>query len=805
MKALSVLILSSLVGLSAAPVVGPFSGVSVANINDVPLLAAEKIFGVQGHALATMGQGMAKAEQGGEPTVVTKDGFALEITRELSPGRCQLQVRCVAPNNGSDSLWVSVDGNQLKHPLTVSTGKLTNSSITIPVDVKGRHTIRLTLREKPGCAIASVGLYGVVQKQTPPELRKELVGQHPRLLFTKDQLAALKTRLADPRVQPYFQPAKPLTAKAPPFKNKARNGGSFRHLPEYALSQLLAPDPKKLAGILRWLEAATTYPDCGVDLDAEYFMEGVALTYDWLYDQIPADLRAKVRDTIARQGKVVYEASLSGHSGGGHSYQQNHFWYSHLSLALAAGAVHGEVPEAAQWLTWAWERYERVALTFSPDGSFHEGPGYWTFSMPALYLFTDLYEWCTGLHIPAGDDGLRGQAEFRFHYVYPGLKETAALEDEKNGAAAPAIAVMLWEAKRFKSEVPMGIAKRLLNEPDGSPWRLLWLDENVPAAPVEKSVPLARYYHDVETAFARTSWDANASYVAFVSRPLGGHKWSELCDKFGLGGTGHNHPEQNHFVLYGRGQVLAADTGYTYDKQTRDHNTILVDGKGQFGDGEMWPFPKPGRAHITRFVTTNDVTIFVGDATSAYPKELGLTQFERTLVLAGPDLAVVRDSLAAAQPRAFSWLLHHYGKSTQEGASWRIVRQQAQLGVAPLLPRELTGTEKTYRPSYEHPTRSVAPSETEVRVVELKTAPVKQTTFLVPLFIGAANDPLPAASDKSNATCDAVRVGDTVIAFNRTQGKMTFETPWGEPLETAAACVVARVKGGKHEVVAAAK
>lgn len=803
-KAISVwLFLSSLAGLNAAPAVGLFSGVSAHNITATPNLRREVVFTATGQALAALGQGMAHGEKDGETVVTTKDGFGLEFAKDLAPGRYSLEVRSVAPNVGSDSLWVAVDGKQLDQSFGLPTGKLDNRSLVLTVTGSGKHAFRLTLREKPGCAIAGVTLYGMASKPPVAELRSELRGQHPRLLLTRDSLPGLQARLTDARVQRFYVLAPALTRKPPAYKPGARNGGGFRRLPAYALSQLLAPQPEKLQGMLSWLETATTYTDCGVDLDAEYFMEGVALAYDWLYDQIPPPLRARVRDTIARQGRLVYEASLAGRSGGGHHFQQNHYWYSHLSLALAAGAVHGEVPEASQWLAWAWDRYERIPLTFSPDGSFHEGPGYWSFSMPALYLYTDLYEWCTGRRIPAGDDGLAGQGEFRWHHQYPGLQHTAALEDTTAGKGSVPIETLLWETKRFKAPGPMGIAHRLRREPDSNAWNFLWLDENVPAADVRQTVPRSRYYQDVETAFARTSWDDDASYVAFVSRPLGGHRWSEFCDKFKLGGTGHNHPEQNHFILFGRGEVLAGDTGYTYKKQTRDHNTVLVDGKGQYGDGEMWPNPKPGRAHITRFVTRDDVTIVTGDATSAYPPELGLTQFERTLVLAGPDLAVVNDRLTANQPRTFSWLLHHYGQSSRDGGEWRIVRNQAQLGVVPLLPRRLAAQETVYRPSYIHPTRSVAPAEPDVHLLELKTEPSRETSFLVPLLIARAGEKLPAAVDVSNPTCEAVRVGDTVVAFNRGKGRMRVELPWGENVETEAACLVARMKGATREIVQA--
>jgi hypothetical protein len=289
--------------------------------------------------------------------------------------------------------------------------------------------------------------------------------------------------------------------------------------------------------------------------------------------------------------------------------------------------------------------------------------------------------------------------------------------------------------------------------------------------------------------------------VGFVSRPLGGHKWAEICAKYGLGGTGHNHPAQNHFVLFARGEVLAGDPGYTYEKKTRNHNTILVDGQGQYGDGEMWPGPTPGRAHITGFVTDGDVSIMTGDAVSAYPDKLGLTRYERTVVLAGRDLVVVCDRLAAREPRTFSWLLHHWGKTASADDQWTITRGKAQVTVAPVLPAQVKGETTTYRPRFTHPHRDLTPQEADVNMLELTSGPTVEATFLVPLLVADAGDGAPEVKDVSNATCDAVRVGDTVVAFSNGAKTLAVETPWGEKLESYAQAIVARVVGGKRQVV----
>ncbi|MFQ6097588.1 MAG: DUF4962 domain-containing protein, partial [Armatimonadota bacterium] len=686
--------------------------------------------------------------------------------------------------------------------------RLGEGTAMVPVRQAGKHRLELSLREAPGSLLSRVRLLRATVKALRPPMREELVGEHPRLLFTADDLDALRARLDDERVKMFYSLPGRLTRKPPAFRPGKRNGGPFRGLGSYAFGYLLSPDEEQLAHISDWLQMATTYPNVGVDLDAEYFMEGVALTYDWLYDEIPTDLRQRVRDTIARQCRTVFEASLAHRQGGGLSYQQNHYWFAHLSLALGAAAVYGEVPEAEEWLAWAWDRFERIALTFSPDGGFHEGPAYWDYSMPTLYLYTDLYEWCTGLRIPAGDQGLKGQAEFRLHHVYPGLAHSAAVEDAQVSISRPATKLLLWEAKRYRDPVTMGIARLLNRGPSSDRFNLLWLDENVEARDPAESVPLAKYYPDVETVFARTSWSDDATYVAFVSRPMGGHLWADLCAKFGLGGTGHNHPEQNHFVLFGRGEVLAGDPGYTYEKRTRNHNTILVNGRGQYGDGEMWPRPNPGRAHITQFLTKGDVTIATGDATSAYPEGLGLTRFERTLVLAGRDLVVVYDRLAAKEPRTFSWLLHHYGRISDVGSAghpaWRIVRGAAALTVAPVAPAELTAETSTYRPQYIHPTRDLTPKKgADVNLLELRHGPTTEATFLVALLIADAGAEAARVQDLSNETAAAVLVGGVLVAFNETGEQMTIELPWGERLTTKADVVVARLRDGRRQVLTA--
>lgn len=781
---------------------GIFSGVNLNNLMERPLWSQESLLQAKGQELATYATGLSFTLQEGKAIGVAGKDFRLRIESELATGTYVFSLHAYAADNGSDSLWLFVDGERQPTPLTLAVGRWQANDLAFSIRQPGKHIIEATLREGPGAQIDQFQLQHIRLKPPLSPMRPELVRQRPRLLFTAADLPRLQARLQNPCVQHYYRLPETLTRKPPAYNPKGRNGSAFRMLGNYAFSYLLQPDPKQWQAILAWLEEATQYESVGVDLDAEYFMEGVALSYDWLYKELPAELRERLRRNIAAKCREIFGASLAGRQGGGFNYQQNHYWYANLALALGAAALYGEEPEAADWLAWAWDRLERIALTMGPDGGFHEGPGYWDFSMPALYLYIDLYEWCTGQKLAAADEGLRGQFEFRFRHLYPGFVHSAPLEDSSPTLGAPWTGLGLWEAKRFHDSFTMGLVNVLHKEPLSHRHNLLWLDETIePQKEPLAQMPLARYYPDVENIFARTSWGPEATALFFVCRPLGGHKWAELCARYGLGGTGHNHPEQNHFVLFGRGEALAIDPGYTYEKRTRNHNTILVDGQGQYGDGEMWPRPNPGRAHITGFATAGDITIAAGDATSAYPPELGLTRFERIIVLAGRDLVVVYDRLAAKTPRTFSWLLHHQGQISPQGNRWTIIRNGAQLTVWPLLPEKLVCETSIYRPQYVHPTRDLTPREPDISLLELRTEPMREMTFLVPLFVADRGAPVPAAYNLSDKKRTALRVGDIIVAFRKEAGEMSVPTPWGEALRTRARALVARLQNGARQIV----
>lgn len=783
----------------------PFSGVDLDHLLDQPYVQATTVAELTPRQLAALPGVKPVAEPAGGVAVEAKDWTA-DLSFEAAAGTLALTAHCLAPGRGSDSFWVVYDGVQQPSPFVLPTDDFRDARHPLKVAQPGSHTIQLKLREGTGVVLTALRVEQVGYVPPDEPMKPELAQAHPRLFLTADELPALRARAESELGRKFFNLRGTELSAPRPYDAKKRTCGGYRDLANYALAELLQPDERRLKGISQWVETALEYPEWGhgtladLDLDAAYMMEGLALAYDWVGDRLPPDLRDRLRDNLAEHCRRVYAASLGGRTGGGLSFQQNHYWYAHSVLMLGAAAIYGEVPEARTWLGWAWDRFERVFLTLGDDGGFHEQPAYWDFSMPPLFAAIGLYESCTGLPIPHGDEGLKQAAVYRLHNVFPGLSETAPFGDTPIHHHGPPIDNVLWLAQRFHDPIAQGIAFALCKGPTPRWSGLLYLDDTLNPADAFATVPTAHRYADIQMAFLRTSWETEATWLGFISRPLGGEKYAELCARYPLGGTGHNHPAQNHFMLFARGEVLAADPGYTYRKMAANHNTVLVDGKGQLGDGEMWPRPNAGRAHLTGFIDDGEVRIVSGEAASAYPDDLQLTRFARTIVMVGRDLVVVCDRLESEVEHRYQWRLHHYGEVAGSDRHWRVTRGQAQLDIAPVGPARFSGKAFGEKPVYVHPSRDQTPKEDEIGVVELTSEPARNVVFLVPLLISDAGQSPAALRPLSGDHWQGVQVGTTVVAFRSGEGTLRVPLASGKVRESEADTLVAATRAGQEQV-----
>jgi hypothetical protein len=162
-----------------------------------------------------------------------------------------------------------------------------------------------------------------------------------------------------------------------------------------------------------------------------------------------------------------------------------------------------------------------------------------------------------------------------------------------------------------------------------------------------------------------------------------------------FGSFSHSHADQNTFQLNAYGHALAIDSGYYpwYDsphdnlwtRQTRAHNGILVNGRGQP------PHTWAAGGQIESFEHNGLITVVRGEAASAYnleqqpdvarqwlkylkepipPVEPKVRAFERTLAFIASrtrPILVMHDYLKTEAPATFDWLLHALRRMEVDG------------------------------------------------------------------------------------------------------------------------------------------
>ncbi len=130
------------------------------------------------------------------------------------------------------------------------------------------------------------------------------------------------------------------------------------------------------------------------------------------------------------------------------------------------------------------------------------------------------------------------------------------------------------------------------------------------------------------------------------------------------GGYSHSFFSENAFDIFAYGELIANGGGGTenrnpFARSTMSHNSILVDGVGQYQDKLDSAFPWAGR--VIAYRKTPTCVYWAGDATRAYQKTPYLLRAIRHILFVRSRYFVIFDDLAVKSdhdPARFSWLYH---------------------------------------------------------------------------------------------------------------------------------------------------
>ena len=436
------------------------------------------------------------------------------------------------------------------------------------------------------------------------------------------------------------------------------------------------------------------------DLMTGHMLLGVAAAYDWLAGTyLTSTDAANIRARLGTEAQRMFAAAPT--VWWTDEYIQNHHWINNAGLGLAALALAGEDARSPAWLAYATTQSQNIARALGPitDGSWHEGIPYQGYGLSMALPF-----WAALAR--AGSDFtdlgiLRSFGRYRLSSMIPEDPRRTFLPfgDFTGNTPEQTTEVLRYTASRFRDGFAEAAAQKWLAAGPrtnnlGELWyevfEFLWYDPTV--APIDPSTqPLDIQFSDIQAAVLRSQWAPGGLTVSFKAAPYGGRfNWDRVRTGGAPGGHlewGHDHNDDMSFWLHGAGTWLAPESmGYLAGRNggctncansSVFHNGIMVDGQGQLGDSRLsdseWNNPWFWNRDATTLLPatgTKTYAITGGRGAKLFDPALGLTRWDRLVVLSRNRYAIVHDDLQATVAHTWDWLCHFPDGASPDGTGW---------------------------------------------------------------------------------------------------------------------------------------
>ena len=422
-----------------------------------------------------------------------------------------------------------------------------------------------------------------------------------------------------------------------------------RSFAEKAQSILLA-----ICGWRTWAE----YDKPTNNLSLPHFTMGAAIAYDELYSILPETERERIRCAILAKGLHPMGYWRDGR------LDHNITVLMNAGMIVGALAIADETPQAARFIAPALAGLH-FYLEQRESSSTTEGLVYLSYS------FNTIFKVAAAMRRATGDDTLLQSSYLRSTlpdmYLY--------FRGGRGGYANLSDSVLRDDFS--------GLMTYLLNELDDP--RAIWVlaqesqqdpalfpflqrDATIPEI-TDLNLPLSRHFERIDWVALRSGWSDRDTLLAFTSSPSA---------------VGHNHFDQNHFILNVNSEWMITDPGYqnytpgpenVFTNQTIGHNGILVNGEGQSIRGG-------GKIILSDLGTTLDHVC--GDATDAYAGRL--TRWHRHILFAKPHYILIVDDIIPANPDDQVEMLFH----TAPPNTFGVIGAELQSD-APLAPEAIQG------------------------------------------------------------------------------------------------------------------
>jgi hypothetical protein len=517
--------------------------------------------------------------------------------------------------------------------------------------------------------------------EKPVALVPELKDVHPRLLFAAADIPAMKAKAAGAG-KPFFDmmvkylPDCVAPAKKD-YQTDATDGqrqGLWR-LPTVALHYVLTGDKKSLETSVAFMKALMDVEDWETGqernsgMSSANVMIGMALAYDWLYNDLELGFREAMRKCLWKHARWQYHGGhLQKNPGVGYwqsDPQNNHRFHRDAGMVLAALAATTGAPEEQWFLGKVRDEVQFISDWLPDDGTTHESPSYMIFGNAHLTLFMQAAQRCYGTKF-LDHPFFKNNPLFRMEICTPGLRD---IFDYGDAGGLGSYNSYVWELTGYHKlkDEQAGLWKMFEGDNDAFMFgwmSMVWLDPSITGGAVA-NLPRNELFPDIGIVVCRDGWEANSVGAMFKCAPYGGHKLNEYINKndFHYVNVAHDDPDAGMFGLYAGGAKVAMDDGYSGKKLTSSHNTILVNGKGQKQEGGEWTQPIRNTdmsklAYMVTYKASDDIVIAEGEAAGMYPD---LDRFRRTFIWVKGSYVLFLDDIRAKKEADFTWLVQGTG------------------------------------------------------------------------------------------------------------------------------------------------
>ncbi|RTE10741.1 Ig-like domain-containing protein [Paenibacillus whitsoniae] len=508
----------------------------------------------------------------------------------------------------------------------------------------------------------------------------------------------------------------PVLSSTDTYEGDSWQRDTADHTIYLALAYLIDGDSKYYTAAKTYALASVGYTSWGrgalqnTDLAAGHQLLSLAIVYDWLYNDLDVPTRNAIKQTLETRGNEMYlKASGQPFEGATYNiywteaYLQNHMWVSLGGLTAAGIALYETGGDTLPWLQYTIGKFDNVLQALSDDGASQEGYPYWQYGLEYLLKYGELAQKFMGVDIYTDNTWLEQASTYATYMQLPknswkpDVNHLNFGDDANVNWYGPDMSLRLLAGK-YGDGLAQGLAgeiDRANIESDNVKYgNLWWYDPTVPEASAS-SLPTLHLFDNLGIVSARSDWSGDESVVAFKSGPSIGHKALHMnqSETFDNWGVDHVHPDANHFMIFGEGEWLIRDDGYA-DKRTSNHNTLLVDGKGQLGEGSQFLNNIPlqsvhAEPSIVKTVSTAVYDYMLGNAAQAYDSGLGLQKYQRHLLYMKPDILVVVDDIEVNEPKSLELRFFPESQNIQSLGDGSYLTTSA---TANLRYKELTGT-----------------------------------------------------------------------------------------------------------------